>query len=201
MKKLFAVSIVALVVGALGSAAFAEKSAADLEKEKALANPYAADLGPASIDWKAYPGGKPSGDILKGYNLLIADNKCGGCHSPARPLNHSFAETWGDGKEGRGKTLESLKKTRPELFDDPNIWHVEASIWQRYVKRMMSKPGCQVTKDDGKYIWMFLNHDSKVRRIGTTKEQGAKWKMHREALLKEFKGKHPKRYDELYGKH
>ena len=67
--------------------------------------------------------------------------------------------------------------------------------WERYVKRMMNKPGCTVGKDDGKKIWAFLAHDSRARKTGANK---AAWKAHREKLLSDFKAKYAKRYEELY---
>src|ERR1043166_6943539 len=39
----------------------------------------------------------------------------------------------------------------------------DAETWKRYVKRMMSKPGCTIK--DGKKIYEFLTEDSKIRKI------------------------------------
>jgi hypothetical protein len=36
--------------------------------------------------------------------------------------------------------------------------------WERYVKRMMRKPGSGVTAADGKAIYEFLAYDSKIRK-------------------------------------
>jgi len=59
---------------------------------------------------------------------------------------------------------------------------------------MMNKPGCEVTKEDGKVIWKFLSEDSRERKLEKQKE----WTAHREKLLSEFKKNHPGRYKELY---
>jgi len=175
---------------AAGALTLNAKTAAELEKEKAMAEPYPNDFGPDTVDVSSYPK-----DAQAGYKALRL--KCAQCHSSARPLNSQFVET--DGKEvpEREANVAKLKKTDPDMFAEENklIWQVEAKIWQRYVKRMMSKPGCEVTKADGKLIWTFLSHDSRVRKTGANK---AKWKAQREKLLSEFKAKHPKRYKELY---
>ncbi len=127
------------------------------EKEKALANPYPNDLGPATLPEEtlaAYPA-----DVRKGYDLLVV--KCAQCHTPSRPLN--------------------------SRFDD-------ADTWNRYVKRMMNKPGCVMTKAEAKVIWQFLSADSAKRKHGAGE---AAWKAHRERLVADFKVKFPKRYEEL----
>mgnify|MGYP001568089634 FL=1 len=175
-----------------GGAAFAgeapKKSAAELEKEKAMQNPYANDLGPDSVDTAAYPKG-----AQEGYKLMR--EKCARCHTPSRPLNSQFVETAGKTPEERKKSLEALKKSEPGLFKDKNVWQVEDGIWQRYVKRMMSKPGCDIPGPEGKKIWEFLSHDSRERKLGAAK---AKWGEHRRKLLEDFKAKHPARFTELY---
>ncbi len=70
------------------------------------------------------------------------------------------------------------------------IWQDDA--WKRYVKRMMSKPGCEIK--NGKDIYEFLRDDSKIRKAGKKKE----FKAHRLGLLKSFKEKHPERYTLLF---
>ncbi len=70
----------------------------------------------------------------------------------------------------------------------------DSDTWNRYVKRMMNKPGCVITKAEGKLIWQFLAADSETRKKGA---QAAAWKAHRERLVAEFKAKFPKRYEEL----
>lgn len=36
--------------------------------------------------------------------------------------------------------------------------------WERYVKRMMRKPGSGISANDGKQIFEFLAYDSKIRK-------------------------------------
>ncbi len=36
--------------------------------------------------------------------------------------------------------------------------------WERYVKRMMRKPGSEISPADGKAIFEFLSYDSKLRK-------------------------------------
>jgi len=68
----------------------------------------------------------------------------------------------------------------------------DAETWKRYVKRMMSKPGCAIK--DGKKIYEFLTFDSKLRKIA----HKAEWKKHRVDLLTQFKEKFPDRYKLLF---
>lgn len=77
-----------------------------------------------------------------------------------------------------------------------NSEFIEADVWKRYVKRMMAKPGCNIAPAEGKKIWTFLVEDSKARKTGAN---AAAWKAHRQALLDDFKVKHPERYRLLYG--
>jgi len=135
----------------------AAPSGGQSEKEKAQANPYPNDLGPATLPAEtlaSYPA-----DIRKGYDLMVV--RCAQCHTSSRPLN--------------------------SRFDDSDTWN-------RYVKRMMNKPGCSITKAEGKAIWQFLAYDSANRKKGAN---AASWKALREKLVADFKAKHPVRYEEL----
>lgn len=190
MKTSYAL-FVALALLASGSyvvAGEAAKSAAELEKEKAMKEPYANDLGPDKIDVSAYPK-----DAQEGYKVLQA--KCTTCHTASRPLNSQFTETDGKDMGARDAAAAALLKSDADIAKAKHVWQVEGGIWQRYVKRMSNKPGCTVTPDDGKKIWKFLSHDSRARKLGANK---ASWKAHREKLLADFKAKFPKRYEELY---
>lgn len=71
----------------------------------------------------------------------------------------------------------------------------QSDEWERYVKRMMRKPGCEMPTDEAKKVWQFLVYDSQTRKLG---EKEAEWKKHREKLLGDFKTKYPERYKELY---
>ena len=188
MRKSVIVALCVAILAAGGAAVKAAKTAAELEKEKALANPFANDLGPDHIDVSGYPK-----QYQEGYKLLT--QRCSRCHTPSRPLNSQFVESEGKDMAAREKSLEAWKKSDPDIFKDKNVWQPESGIWQRYVKRMMSKPGCEMSKDDAKKIWEFVAYDSRLRKLGANK---AKWAEHRKKLLAEFKTKYPARYKELY---
>jgi hypothetical protein len=163
MNKLM-IAALTLVLGAPLFAAEAKKSAAELEKDKAMANPNANDLGPATLDVSKYPA-----KFQEGYKLLV--DRCAQCHQPSRPLNSQFAEMEGKEMKDREAAVAKLKKDHPELFKQKDLLQIEPDIWQRYVKRMMSKPGCgadaggKMTKPESKKIWEFLVYDSNERKI------------------------------------
>ena len=176
------------------------------DKEKALASPYSNDLGPDSLPEetvKSYPA-----DIQKGYHILKGEiqkdgkwvynngkSGCVQCHTASRPLNSRFLEPEG-GMDDAAQTaaLGKLKKAQPELFKDLTVWQPEVKVFNRYVKRMMNKPGCAISKPEGKAIWEFLEYDGAHRKTGANAE---KWEAHRKKLVAEFKEKYPKRYEEL----
>ncbi|MBI3547688.1 MAG: hypothetical protein HY078_01425 [Elusimicrobia bacterium] len=182
-------ALVGLAAAGTRRTALAEDKKAMSEKEKALANPYPNDLGPNEIDASGYPA-----DAQEGYKLLKA--RCAQCHQPARPLNSRFYEPDGKDEASRKAAIEKMKKEHPEYFADGAVLQIEWDIWQRYVKRMMSKPGCKVDKAEGQKIWKFLVFDGNKRKVGANFE---KWKAHRKKLVEEFKTKYPKRYEELSG--
>ncbi|HVA67113.1 MAG TPA: hypothetical protein VNK24_09360 [Elusimicrobiota bacterium] len=204
------------------SASAAGKSAAELQREQALANPYPNDLGPERLDaatLKAYPAkfsvGLAAAEKLiakddhtgalpadtGGYALMLV--RCSTCHSAARPLNSRFVEVPGEGKPGTpayiasaADAMKKLKAGHPEFFDAKNsgVWQVGDHIWSRYVHRMMNKPGCPVKGVEGKKIWEFLVYDGMNRKVGA---DSAAWKARREKLIDEFKAKYPARYATL----
>jgi hypothetical protein len=161
------------------------------EKEKALASPYPNDLGPGTLPddvVKSYPAGAQAG-----YKLLL--QRCAQCHQPNRPLNSRFVEPEGGTDDAKQQAnLDGWKKANPEIFKDAAVWQPEVKIWNRYVKRMMNKPGCNIEKAEGKQIWEFLEYDGAHRKVGAN---AAKWAEHRKKLVEEFKTKYPKRYEEL----
>jgi hypothetical protein len=163
----------------------------EAEKAKALANPYPNDDGPTTIDVSSYPP-----DIQATYKNLFLQ-KCARCHQSSRPLNSQFLEPYGK-KEDKDKKLADWKTKYPEIFKDPLVWQPETTIWQRYVKRMMAKPGCNISQPEGKKIWEFLTYDSEQRKTGAN---AAKWAEQRRKLLADFKVKHPARYKELFETH
>ena len=142
---------------------------------------YPNDMGPAEIDVSAYPK-----EHQKAYRTFTF--KCAACHTIARPINSQFLEL----------TEEEMAKARKddaEIFLDKNITMPDALIWNRYVKRMMSKAGCPVKKEDGRPIWEFLVYDSKVRKTG---ENGKEFRKMRANLLSDFKKNHPDGYSKLF---
>lgn len=165
-------------------------SAAEIERQRALAEPYPNDFGPDSLDVSAYPK-----DIQIGYTVF--QEKCTVCHSAARPLNSEFLESSGKTSAERTASYHAMKKSHPEIFSAQNrlIWKVEANIWQRFVKRMRAKPGCDITKVEFQQIWDFLAYDSRKRKSGPNTAQ---WAAHRKKLVSDFKKKYPKRYKILF---
>ena len=154
-KKLaiFAAAVFALTLSfAAPRRAHAEKSAAELEKEKALANPYPNDFGPDKLSeeqLKEYPK-----DKLEGYKLMLT--RCSQCHTPSRPLNSRFVEPAAGLKAAVGPAREKaedaaiagMKKEHEDWFGEKanGIVQIESGVWGRYVKRMLNKPGCGVSQ-------------------------------------------------------
>jgi hypothetical protein len=193
-NSIFAVSLFgvsALLIGGLPRVAATEDAPAssyEAEKAKALANPYPNDDGPATIDVSSYPP-----EIQATYkNIFLV--KCSRCHQPSRPLNSQFLEPDGT-KEQKEAKLAQWKTKYPEIFKDKLVWQPEPQIWERYVKKMMAKPGCNIQPADGKKIWQFLTYDSEKRKTGANAE---KWAAHRRKLLADFKAAKPARYKELF---
>ena len=193
----------------LGFAAIPGAARAEMsEKEKALASPYPNDLGEDHIEAKildTYPA-----NIQEGYHILRGEKKivngklvdsdmktsgCVQCHTASRPLNSRFLEPEGGTDEAaQTANLAKLKAAQPELFKDATIWQPEVKVFNRYVKRMMNKPGCSITKLEGKSIWEFLEYDGAHRKTGAN---AASWAATRKDLVQKFKAQYPKRYEEL----
>jgi mono/diheme cytochrome c family protein len=201
-KNLWA-AILLSAAGALqmSGPAFA-KTAAELEKEKALQNPYPNDYGPAALEesvLKSYPADKQAG-----YKLLL--QRCAQCHQPSRPLNSRFVEPDAGAitpanRAAKERAVEAkMKSEHPGWFNKPGVWQIEPEIWSRYVKRMLNKPGCgkaaggQMTTEEAKKIYEFLVYDGQRRKLGANAE---KWQAHREKLIEKLKNENPKRYEEL----
>jgi hypothetical protein len=68
--------------------------------------------------------------------------------------------------------------------------------WERYIKRMMHKPGSGINKDEAKRIFDFLVYDSAVRKKAVVDEKLAKAtpeeKTAAEAKIKEIRDKYAK---------
>ena len=180
---IFAVAL-ALFAGARWAAPVLsdDASAAKAEKEKALQNPYPNDWGPAKLaDVSSY-----TPEQQEGYKLML--DKCARCHTPARPLNSQFLDL-------KPEELAALKAKQPEIFQDKKVWMPEPGVWQRYIKRMMAKPGCSIPDAEGKKIFRFLVEYSRREKTGPN---AAKWADRRRKTLAEFKQKYPARYKELF---
>ncbi len=67
--------------------------------------------------------------------------------------------------------------------------------WSRYIKRMMYKPGSNISSSDGKKIYEFLVYDSSVRKKAMVDEKLAKLKPEEKTAAEaKFKELHDK-YD------
>jgi len=141
---------------------------------------YPNDLGPDEIDVSSYPK-----EMRQAYKVFAF--KCAACHTIARPINSQFLEL-------TEAEIKKAKVDEPELFKDEKVTKVDAGIWNRYVKRMMAKPGCPVGKD-GKQIFEFLAYDSRARKTGAN---GKEWREQRGKLLKEFKEKYPDSFKTVF---
>ena len=168
--------MLALLLACAGGAAASEP-----ESKTAVSDLYPNDMGPDEIDVSGYP--KEMRDKYKVFKF-----KCAACHTIARPINSQFAEL------SEAETAE-LKKQDPKALADERLLMSDAGLWNRYVKRMMAKPGCPVGKD-GKAIWEFLVYDSKARKTGPNL---AGWLAHRRKLLHEYAEKYPGSYKKLFG--
>lgn len=182
-KKVLLYLLLATFGMGLGTSYIFADAAADAEKEKALKNPYPNDLGPGTVDVSGY-----SAESKEGYKIMV--DRCARCHTPSRPLNSQFVEM-------KPEEIAAAKASNPEMFKDKLVWQIEDGIWQRYVKRMMAKPGCNIPPDQGKKIWKFMVEDSKKRKTGAN---AAAWATHRRKLLADFKAKYPEKYKELFEK-
>jgi hypothetical protein len=192
MKRFTAI----LVLGFLAIPAIsrADDTSYEAEKATALKNPYANDFGPKTVDVSSYP--PEMQDAYK--NILLV--KCQRCHEASRPLNSQYVEPSGP-KDQHQAIIAKWKVEQPEIFKDKLVWQIEGKsaagpgIWERYVKKMMSKSGCNISPVEGKKVWQFLCYDSERRKTGAN---AAKWAEHRRQLLADFKAKYPDRYRELY---
>jgi mono/diheme cytochrome c family protein len=196
MKRVivFGILILSLSIARAADAPDTAGATYEAQKATALANPYANDLGPASVDVSSYP--QELQDTYKNIFLV----KCQRCHTASRPLNSQFVEPSGP-KEGHQAKIAQWKTEHPEMFQDKLVWQIEGwtsshpGAWDRYVHKMMAKPGCNIAPTDGKKIWQFLTYDSEHRKTGAN---AAAWAAHRRKLLADFKAQHPDRYRELY---
>lgn len=184
MKNIMPIAVLAALaaVHGLANGKDDEKKEGTPAAATAVSDLYPNDMGPAELDVSEYPK-----SIREGYKLMLF--KCAACHTAARPINSQFLEL-------TKKEEEAFKKENPEIHRDKRLVHIEDNIWNRYVKRMMSKPGCPVKGEDGKKIWEFLVWDSKARKTGANAKA---WAEHRRKLLHEFAEHHKDAYTKLFG--
>lgn len=161
---------------------FAEEKKGEEGSPTTASDLYPNDFGPDSVDVSGYPK-----DLQQNYKVFKF--KCATCHTIARPINSQFLEL-------SAAEQKKEQKLNPDLFKDKKIAHVEDAIWNRYVKRMMVKPGCPVKGEDGKKIWEFLAYDSRLRKTGPNAKS---WIEHRKKLLADFKAKHHEAYEKIFG--
>lgn len=180
-KTMLAAAFLAAWTLVSARAARAADAAAGVEVSTMSIGLFPNDFGPDEIDVSEYPK-----EHRAAYRVFKF--KCAACHTIARPMNSQFLEL-------SAEEAEKLKKEDPELLADDRVVKIEDSIWKRYVKRMMSKPGCPVKKEDGKQIWEFLVYDSKVRKTGAN---AAAWRKHRKHLLHEFAEKYPDTFKKTF---
>jgi hypothetical protein len=152
------------------------------------------------------PGGGQATEGASGEGMLVAaapskGSGSGGMSEKEKAQKEPFPNDLGpDSIDVSGYPADMKKKY--ETFKQCAQCHTLArpinsqmhdrESWRRYVKRMMSKPGCEIK--DGKAIFEFLTYDSEVRKI----KRKAEFKAHRLKLLKEFKAKFPERYTLLF---
>ncbi|MFN3466918.1 MAG: hypothetical protein ACK4WF_04350 [Candidatus Brocadiales bacterium] len=69
-----------------------------------------------------------------------------------------------------------------------NAPYTTAEEWNNYVNKMMRKPGSGITPKEGKMIFDFLVHDSKVRKLSDPEA----WNKHIDRLIAAFQAKYGK---------
>jgi mono/diheme cytochrome c family protein len=183
-KTLLTVAALMITVAAGGWANGNEKAAPAAEGlvvSTSAVGLYPNDFGPDEIDVAEYPK-----EMRATYHVFKF--KCAACHTIARPINSQFVELNAD-------EVAKLKKDDPAALADDRVLMADESIWKRYVKRMMGKPGCPVKKEDGKPIWEFLVYDSKIRKTG---DNAAAWRKHRKHLLHDFSVNYPDTFKKVF---
>lgn len=171
----------AVLMAVLALAPVTGAGASETESKTAVSDLYPNDMGPDEIDVSSYPK-----EMKESYRKFKF--KCAACHTIARPINSQFLEL-------SKAEIAELKKSDPKALADERVLMADEGIWNRYVKRMMAKPGCPVGKD-GKAIWEFLVYDSKVRKTGAN---AARWRKDRLKMLHEYAEHYKDSYKKLYG--
>lgn len=144
MKKLavFLVGALTILSFDLCRNAYPEGSESAVEREKRMAKkPMAWDLGPDTVDISGYPL-----DIQSYFEVF--KEKCGNCHSIARPLNAPFAtpEEWNTyvnkmmRKPGAGINKEQAKQIFKFLAYDSKVRKLSnPDAWERHLQRLIAE--------------------------------------------------------------
>ena len=135
-------TLIILVSFNLCRSAYPQGSESAVEREKALAKkPMAWDLGPDTVDISSYPPNIQS-------SFEVFKEKCGNCHSIARPLNAPFAapEEWNTyvnkmmRKPGAGIGKEQAKQIFEFLVYDSKVRKLsDPNAWERHLQRLISE--------------------------------------------------------------
>lgn len=184
MRRMLLAAVMIVAASAAGVRAKAGETAVPAEGlvvSTGAVGLYPNDFGPDEIDVSDYPKA-----MRATYHVFKF--KCAACHTIARPMNSQFLELGAD-------EIAQLKKDDPQALADDRVLMADETIWKRYVKRMMGKPGCPVKKEDGKPIWEFLVYDAKIRKTGAN---AAAWRKHRKHLLHEFAEKYPDTFKKIF---
>lgn len=159
----------------LAAAALLLLSAAAQAKNLAVAE-LPEDLGPAVIDVSDYPA-----EHQKAYKELflpVYELLRGG---PARAINSPLLEIDGAGEN-------ALRRTQPELFQDPRLLTATRDGWKKEVFRVKNRPPCcgacpVLTQKQAQQLWRFLVYDALRRKTGPA---AASWLSHRKMLVDRF---------------
>ena len=166
-------------------------------RQEALKMPYPADFGKEVVSSEELT--EYTTEQQEGYKIVVDVNKCSACHTSARILNSPLVELH-DGKSkknGYNESKDEMKQFQAshlDIFADDTIWKIDSTAWKRYVKRMIVKPGCTVSKEEAKKVYRFLKGYSIQEKVVKHEE----WKIYRSTLVEDFKKKYPERYRELY---
>lgn len=141
--------------------------------------------------------------LVLGGGAFAAEKAAGGMTEKEKAQKEPFPNDFGPGEidvskytpEMQAKYKTFLQCANCHVIARPiNTQFHDADTWKRYVKRMISKPGCGISNKDGKAIFEFLAYDSQQRKVGDKKG----FKAHRLKLLTDFKAKFPDRYKLLF---
>ncbi len=143
MNRLAVFVVLSLIVASSGICRDvypAGESAAEREKKMAK-KPMAWDLGPDTIDISSYPP-----DIQSYFEVF--KQKCGNCHTIARPLNSPYAtpEEWNTyvnkmmRKPGAGINKEQARQIFKFLVYDSKVRKLsDPDAWERHIQDLINE--------------------------------------------------------------